>query len=132
MSSFTPKTYYIKTFGCQANLADSNTLAGILESLGYEAVGEPKNIANETEIYMEILPKTDLLILNTCSVRQKSEDKVYGLGKILKRLEAEGKKKPFIVLAGCMVGSVTGERQRYALDELKKKTPWADLYMNPS
>ncbi|KKS61180.1 MAG: (Dimethylallyl)adenosine tRNA methylthiotransferase MiaB [candidate division WWE3 bacterium GW2011_GWA1_42_46] len=40
--------------------------------------------------------------------------------------------KPFIVLAGCIVGSVTGDRQRYDFATLKKKTPWADLYMNPT
>jgi len=132
MERYTPKTYFIRTFGCQANTADSNNLAGILESLGFEPVVEPKDSQNERDAYLEFLPDVDVFILNTCSVRQKSEDKVYGLGKILKELSSRGKKKPFIVMAGCMVGSVTGERQRYAFEELQKKTPWVDLYMNPS
>jgi len=132
MERYTPKTYFIRTFGCQANTADSNNLAGILESLGFEPVVEPKDSQNERDAYLQFLPNVDVFILNTCSVRQKSEDKVYGLGKILKELDSLGKKKPFIVMAGCMVGSVTGERQRYAFEELQKKTPWVDLYMNPS
>lgn len=102
------------TFGCQANAADSSTMAGVLEALGLE----------KTENYLE----SDVLIINTCSVRQKSEDKVYGLGKELKR----AKNRPFIIMAGCMVGSVTGDRQRYELAELKKKTPWVSEYINPS
>src|SRR3989344_6106435 len=42
------------------------------------------------------------------------------------------RKMPFVVMAGCMVGSVTGERQRYAFNELKKRTPWVNEYINPS
>ncbi len=118
MNGFTPKTYHIKTYGCQANMADSNYMAGVLEALGLE----PQADAMKSSVYL----------INTCSVRQKSEDKAYGLGKELKRHAAEGGKKPFIILAGCMVGSVTGERQRYDFEELRKKTPWVDAYINPS
>ena len=117
MNSYSPQKYAISTFGCQANVADSNTMAGILESLGFE----------KTENFED----SDVYIVNTCSVRQKSEDKAYGLGREIKILEDEGKKTPFIVMAGCMVGSVTGERQRYQFEELKKKTPWVDSYINP-
>lgn len=117
MSQFA-KTYYIKTLGCQANEADSNTVAGILESLGFERAKSEKD--------------SDLFIINTCSVRQKSEDKVYGLAKILNENENETGKRPFTVMAGCMVGSVTGQRQRYKFDELKNRTPWVDVYINPS
>ena len=124
-------TYYIKTFGCQANIADSNTISGVLEALDFEEVAQVFG-ANEDEIFYNTLPLADVLIINTCSVRQKSEDKVYGLGKALKRVEKETGKKPFIIMAGGMVGSVTGERQRYAFETLKKKTPWVDSYINPS
>ena len=91
---YKPKTYNIMTFGCAANLADSSAIAGILEALGFE----------KTEDYL----KSDVFIVNTCSVRQKSEDKVHGLGQKLKR----AKSRPFVIMAGCMVGSVTGDRQR--------------------
>ncbi len=124
--------YYIKTFGCQANEADSNTMAGILEALDFEQL-KPFEIAeNEKEALLDLLPRLDLFIVNTCSVRQKSEDKVYGLGKIIKKLKDRGEKLPYIVMSGCMVGSVTGERKRTEFEELRKKTPWVDLYINPT
>lgn len=115
---YNPKKYNIRTFGCQANVADSSTLAGILEALGFEKT--------------EDLRDCDVFIVNTCSVRQKSEDKVYGIGKEIKYLKDKGLKVPFIIMAGCMVGSVTGERQRYEFEELKKRTPWVNEYINPS
>ena len=57
MNSYTPQKYTITTFGCQANLADSNTMGGILESLGFEKTDDFK--------------EADVYIINTCSVRQK-------------------------------------------------------------
>jgi hypothetical protein len=92
-------------------------MAGILEALGFERTDSMK--------------ESDIYIVNTCSVRQKSEDKAYGIGKELKELTDDGKETPFVVMAGCMVGSVTGERQRYAFEELKKRTPWVQEYINP-
>lgn len=131
MPTFKPKKYYIKTFGCQANTADSNTMAGMLEALGFEAIPEPKS-TKEYDAMMEVFKDCDLFIMNTCSVRQKSEDKVYGMGKILKEAKLKYGKSPYVVISGCMVGSATGERQRIEFSELKKKTSWANLYMNPS
>ncbi|OGC48295.1 hypothetical protein A2W32_03720 [candidate division WWE3 bacterium RBG_16_37_10] len=131
MTESQAKTYYIKTFGCQANIADSNTISGVLEALGLEET-EKVSGPNDTEIFLKTILNSDVLIINTCSVRQKSEDKVYGLGKVLKLAQKRDGKKPFIIMAGCMVGSVTGERQRFAFEELKKKTPWVDVYINPT
>lgn len=128
MSSFGAKKFFIKTYGCQANVADSNKTRGMLENLGFEEIPEPKSSKNELESLKQIISKADLFIINTCSVRQKAEDKVYGLGKIFKNL----KKKPFVVLCGCMVGSATGDRARMRFKDLRRKTPWVDLYVNPS
>lgn len=125
------QTYLVKTYGCQANIADSNTIAGVLEALGFEGITMPE-LPNEEEKLLEVLPNTSLFIINTCSIRQKSEDKVYGLGRVLKEVYETTGKKPFVIMAGCMVGSVTGERQRYELDDLKKRTPWVDEYINPT
>ena len=131
MTKITQKTFYIKTLGCQANVADSNTLAGILEALDFEQLPTP-TAQNESEELLKVFKECDVFIVNTCSVRQKSEDKAYGIGKIARiSLEKNGR-KPFIIMAGCMVGSVTGERQRYQFAELKKKTPWVDAYINPA
>jgi tRNA-2-methylthio-N6-dimethylallyladenosine synthase len=117
MEYYRSKKYHITTFGCQANVADSSTMAGTLEALGFEWVDDFKD--------------SDLYIINTCSVRQKSEDKAYGIGKEIKELKEACLKVPFILMAGCMVGSVTGERQRYIFEELKKRTPWVNEYINP-
>ncbi len=139
MDANKPQKYHVRTYGCQANIADSSTIAGVLESLGFEVFPEPKG-KNEDEKLLKVIQNCDLLIINTCSVRQKSEDKVYGIGKLLKlpnvtnapRDDVIPHRKLFIIMAGCMVGSVTGERQRYEFEELKKRTPWVDEYINPS
>ncbi|OGC75181.1 hypothetical protein A2547_02045, partial [candidate division WWE3 bacterium RIFOXYD2_FULL_43_10] len=125
------KTYFIKTFGCYSNTADSGTMGGMLEVLGYEPLEVPE-FKTEKENLQFVMKDADLLIINSCSVRQKSEDKVYGIGKVVKEVKEATGHKPFIVLAGCIVGSVTGDRQRYEFATLKKKTPWADLYMSPA
>jgi len=118
VSVYNPKKYLIKTFGCQANIADSNKISGILEALGFEEA--------------KTLKDADLFIINTCSVRQKSDDKAYGLGKTIKTVQQKYQKNPIVIFAGCVVGSAVGNRKRYELDELVKKTPWVDLYLSPS
>ena len=100
------KTFHISTFGCQMNLADSSTLASTLITRGY------KRVESESD--------ADLLIFNTCSVRKKAEDRVYGrLGKIYKFK----KRKPHLKIAvvGCMA-------QRLA-DEIIKKAPYVDYVL---
>jgi tRNA-2-methylthio-N6-dimethylallyladenosine synthase len=132
MAKLLPKTYFIKTFGCQANISDSRKMAGILEFFGFEPVAFNTSYKNEEEEYLDILAKTDIFIINTCSVRQKSEDKAYGIGKVLKKLHSDHKKKPYVILSGCVVGSAVGERSRISPHKLHAKTTWVDLYLNPT
>lgn len=80
------KKYFIKTHGCQANQRDSETLAGILDSLGF--------------IMADTQEDADLIIINTCAVRQNAEEKVYGEIGALKRLKREKDLK--IGICGCM------------------------------
>lgn len=79
--------YFIITHGCQANVRDSETMAGILESLGY-TLGTDENDA-------------DVILINTCAVRQGAEEKVLGQIGALKRLKSN---KPDLVIGigGCM------------------------------
>ena len=80
--------YYIKTYGCQANVRDEETMRGMLEKVGYFPTDNVEN--------------ADLIIINTCAVRENAEDKVYGeIGnlKYLKKI----KKNLIIALCGCMV-----------------------------
>ena len=81
------KKYMLHTFGCQANVRDSEVMAGILESLGF-------SMANSDE-------EADLILLNTCAIRENAENKVFGQVGNLKHLK---QKNPDLIIgiAGCM------------------------------
>lgn len=121
MLSSISKTYFVKTFGCYANEADSNLIAGVLEDLGFLELKLPK-FKNEVEEINYVLKKANLFIVNSCSVRQKSEDKVYGIGKIINQFDREKRERACVLLTGCIVGSALGDRKRYLIEELQRKT----------
>jgi len=79
--------YFIQTYGCQANERDSETLAGILEALGYEATSEIKD--------------AQVVLLNTCAIRENAEEKVFGKIGYLKKVK---RTNPNIIfgICGCM------------------------------
>lgn len=81
------KKYYIITHGCQANQRDSETMAGLLDAMGYISTDEDK--------------KADVIIINTCAVRQGAEEKVLGEVGALKRLKTNNPDL-IICIAGCM------------------------------
>ena len=100
------KTFHISTFGCQMNLADSGTLASTLVTRGY------RRVANEKD--------ADLIIFNTCSVREKAEERVYGrLGQIYKFKRRRPNVK--VAVVGCMA-------QRLG-DDLIEKVPYVDYVL---
>ncbi|MFA5235821.1 MAG: tRNA (N6-isopentenyl adenosine(37)-C2)-methylthiotransferase MiaB [Bacilli bacterium] len=82
------KTYYIRTYGCQANVRDEETMRGLLEAAGF------RSVASEYE--------ADLVILNTCAVRENAEDKVFGEIGVLKGIKSH-KKDLVVAVGGCMV-----------------------------
>ena len=77
------KQYHIHTFGCQMNLADSERMAGVLDSAGYSCTEDPS--------------EADVLIYNTCSIRDKAEQKVYS---------ALGRQVGFQLQAGTIPGAI--------------------------
>ena len=81
------KRYFIKTFGCQMNVNDSEKMAGLLEEMGYERTESPE--------------EADVIIVNTCSVRAKPDNKAYSFIGNLKRIK---KKRPetVVAVAGCV------------------------------
>ena len=81
------KKYFIKTHGCQANFRDSETIAGLLDELGFTSSN------NEED--------ADIILINTCAVREGAEDKVFGEIGALKRLKRE-KPSMLIGICGCM------------------------------
>jgi tRNA-2-methylthio-N6-dimethylallyladenosine synthase len=101
-------TFHIWTLGCQMNQADSLKLAAGLERLGYRAAeGEDG---------------ADLVVINTCSVRQHAEDRAYSkLGMLRKRREQGAATK--IAVMGCMVGAKTAE--------LERRFPYVDAWARP-
>ena len=80
--------YFIKTYGCQANVRDEETMRGMLEKIGYFAT---ENVEN-----------ADVIIINTCAVRENAEDKVYGEIGNLKYLRKKNKNL-ILAVCGCMV-----------------------------
>ena len=102
------QTYHIWTIGCQMNTADSERLGSALEQLGLVPVERPAD--------------ADVVVLNSCVVRQSAEDKVVGTLNLNQPLR---KKRPDAVLAltGCMVGPKTGE--------LERRFPHVDLFLRP-
>jgi len=104
--------YLITTFGCQANTADSEKTAEIMENLGYVCVGNTEDL---------ISAKNPVLIFNTCSVRQKAEDRIFGLNNKLQELKIVNCKLK-IILTGCMM--------HYSESELKKRLPLFDYFID--
>jgi tRNA-2-methylthio-N6-dimethylallyladenosine synthase len=102
--------YHIWTAGCQMNVADSMRVASALEGLGYRPIQRAEN--------------ADVIVLNTCVVRQSAEDKAYGR---LNSLKSVKKHNPEVVinLMGCLVG-VKGH------EKLKEVFPQVDVFSPPS
>jgi len=101
------KTYYIETWGCQMNELDTQRLSGHLKLRGYRRV--------DTEA------QADLILLNTCSVRDKAEQKVYShLGRLREMKETRELK---IGVCGC-VAQQEGE-------QILERAPWVDFVMGP-
>jgi tRNA-2-methylthio-N6-dimethylallyladenosine synthase len=105
------KQYHIWTIGCQMNEADSRRLAQQLEFVGYEP-------ARETDA-------ADVVVLNTCVVRQQAEDRAASRLSSLGALKSRGRPDMVIGLMGCMVGM----REAPALRE---RFPFVDVFMAPS
>lgn len=100
------KRYYLKTMGCQMNEHDSEVIAGILASLGYQSTEE--------------LEEADLILYNTCSVRENPERKVYGHIGAFRKLK-EAKPELIIGICGCM------PQQKDELQNILEKLPHVDL-----
>ncbi|MBR3693161.1 MAG: tRNA (N6-isopentenyl adenosine(37)-C2)-methylthiotransferase MiaB [Erysipelotrichales bacterium] len=99
-------TYHVRTYGCQANERDSETMAGILEAMGFTA--------------QEDILKADVVILNTCAIRQNAEDRVIGE---IGNLKHQKKKNPNFILAVC--GCMAQEEE--VVDEILQKHRQVDI-----
>jgi tRNA-2-methylthio-N6-dimethylallyladenosine synthase len=82
------RKYLIETFGCQMNFHDSERMAGLLEQAGYEATDDDGD--------------ADVIVINTCSVRERAEEKLFTrLGEI-RQMGIEQRERPVVAVAGCV------------------------------
>ncbi|MBU1274489.1 MAG: tRNA (N6-isopentenyl adenosine(37)-C2)-methylthiotransferase MiaB [Proteobacteria bacterium] len=108
MASQSEKRVHIATFGCQMNAYDSARMAGMLAQMGYAQVERPD--------------QADLIVLNTCSVRHRAEEKVYSYVGELKRLKRE---RPWLLIG---VGGCVAQQEG---DSLLKRLPHLDFVFGP-
>jgi len=109
-TSTAARKYHIWTIGCQMNVADSNHVAAELEKIGYGPTDR--------------LDEADVVVLNTCVVRQSAEDKAVGKLGSLKPWK-KGKADRAVALMGCMVGVKPSA-------QLLERYPFVDVFMPPS
>ena len=100
------KKYFIRTYGCQMNEHDGENIKGILESVNYT--------------YTDDMNDADLIILNTCAIRENAHDKVFGFLGAVKHLK-ESKPNVVACLCGCMV------QEESVVDTIIDKYKWLDV-----
>ena len=101
----TNKKYYIRTYGCQMNERDSENISAILNNMNYKKT--------------ENIEDSDVIILNTCSIRENANNKVFGFLGVLKNLKE--KKDIITILCGCM------PQEESIIEKIKSKYNWIDL-----
>ena len=130
------KKYLIETFGCQMNVHDSERMAGLLDQAGYEPTDSDRH--------------ADLIVINTCSVREHAEDKLYTRLGELRVLGEETGHRPMVAVAGCVaqqegqalltrtnghvIDVVVGTQRLKMLPLLLEKaaaSPFAEVDINP-
>jgi len=105
------KRYFIHTFGCQANKADSERVAAALENRGMKAA--------------KTMDDAQHIVINTCMIRESAENRVYGLVNNL----GKRRPKPKIVITGCMIGMAARDKSGKMIALLKKRMPEADEFL---
>jgi tRNA-2-methylthio-N6-dimethylallyladenosine synthase len=102
-----PRLAYVETYGCQMNVADTEMVLGLLQGAGYARTEDPA--------------RADLILLNTCAVREKAEERVYARASML----AEHKARPGVVLG------ITGCMAEHLKAAIQKQAPYVDLVVGP-
>ena len=111
--------YHIVTFGCQANKADSERIAGMLESRGMRAT--------------DSIEEAEHIVINTCMIREKAENRVYGLvnnlakRKILRQTQGLSPLK--IVVTGCMIGMAVRDTTGKFMQKIRQAMPAVDEFL---
>ncbi len=106
IDAFKGKKYFIRTYGCQMNVHDSEEIKALLESVGY--------------VETDVMEDADLILLNTCAIRENAHDKVFGFLGRCKHLKKE-KKDLIIALCGCMA------QEEHVVEEVLSKHRYIDI-----
>ena len=101
------KTFYVRTYGCQMNEHDSEKIKGMLKSVGFSESDE--------------LEKSDIVILNTCAIRENAHDKVFGFLGVLKHLKETTNPNLLVGVCGCMA------QEEVVVEEILKKYRYVDF-----
>ena len=101
-----PPRAFVHTYGCQGNVADSERMTGQLLEMGYTLTDSPEN--------------AQLVLFNTCAVREHAEDRVFGNVGALKPIK-ERRRDMLIALCGCMM------QQKHVEDRIRKSYPYVNL-----
>lgn len=100
--------YFIHTYGCQMNIHDSEKIAGMLESLGYEPAAE--------------MEQADVIVFNTCCVRETAEQKIYGHIGQVKKLKQRNRNL-IVAVVGCM------SQQEGVAEQIKESYPYVNIVL---
>ena len=101
------KKYYVRTYGCQMNEHDSEKICGMLESVGFNP--------------SEDIEKSDIVILNTCAIRENAHDKVFGFLGVLKHIKDTTNPNLLVGICGCMA------QEEVVVNEILKKYKYVDF-----
>ena len=101
------KKYYVRTYGCQMNEHDSEKICGMLESVGFNP--------------SEDIEKSDIVILNTCAIRENAHDKVFGFLGVLKHIKDTTNPNLIVGICGCMA------QEEVVVNEILKKYKYVDF-----
>ncbi len=101
--------YFIKTFGCQMNVNDSEIISGQMNNMGYKMTSD--------------INQADIIILNTCCVRKKVEDKIYSMAGTINQIKKE---KPELIFAIC---GCLAQKEK---NNIQRRIPAVDIIFGPS
>ncbi len=106
-NTFKGQKYFLRTYGCQMNVHDSEEIAARLESLGFTPV--------------DTIEEADVVVLNTCAIRENAHDKLYGFLGRCKHEKEKNNNDLIIAICGCMA------QEENVVEEIMKKHPYVDI-----
>ena len=102
------KSYYLDTYGCQMNVADSELIAGMLKKQGY--------------VVSKSMDNADAIFVNTCAIRERAEDKVHSRLGVYSKIK-QNRPEVIIGVLGCMA--------QHLKDEILESKPYVDIILGP-